>query len=135
MVLFFSITLLVSIVGLTTLLVVKRWELDTGNMVLAGVRPKVGRMSVRILLWVERVLPGLVVSSTKRAAQGAESRLHRVFAHGLLAAEHGLEHVLRSLRGMTEQPRARGEASEFLREVAAHKRKLLSRKVRSIPKE
>jgi hypothetical protein len=132
MVLFFCVTLCISIVGLTTLLVVKRWELDTGNMVLAGVRPKVGRISQRLLIWVERVLPGLVVSSTTRAARGAESQLHRAFAHGLLAAERGLEHVLRSLRGMTEQPRARGEASEFLREVAAHKRKLLSRKVRHI---
>ena len=125
---FFIVTLIVSIVGLVALFAVKQWELESGRMVLAGVRPKVGAFAHRCVVWVERVLPSLVVSSGTHAFKRAEEWLHRSAAHLLLALEHALEHVLRRLRGVTEQPRTNREASEFLREVAAHKRTLLSKK-------
>ena len=128
MVLFFCATLLISILGIVCLLWVKRWELRTGNMVLAGVRPHVGQVSRGFLVWVERVLPHLISAYIRRSARTAESVMHHAAARGLLSAEHGLEHILRSLRGVTERPRANREASVFLREVAEHKRKLLYRK-------
>lgn len=126
--LFFVATLALSIVGLVGLFWVKQWELRTGRMILAGMRPAVGAFAHAAVLWFERALPGLVASSGTRAAKRAEAWLHRGAAHMLLATEQGLEHVLRRLRGVTEQPRTNREASEFLREVAAHKRTLLSKK-------
>lgn len=126
--LFFIVTLLLSIVGLVGLFWVKQWELRTGRMMLAGVRPAVGAFAHNVVVWFERALPGLVASSGTKAAKRAEEWLHRGAAHLLLGAEQGLEHVLRRLRGVTEQPRTSREASEFLREVAEHKRMLLSKK-------
>ncbi|HVY72492.1 MAG TPA: hypothetical protein VG984_00345 [Candidatus Paceibacterota bacterium] len=126
--LLFIATLLISIAGLVSLFSIKRWELETGRMVLAGARPKINAFARTVVAWFERALPGLLSSSGTRAAKRAEEWLHRAAAHMLLATEQGLEHMLRHLRGVTEQPRTNREASEFLREVAAHKRTLLSKK-------
>jgi hypothetical protein len=135
MVLFFCTTLSISIVGLVLLLWVKRWELRTGRVVFAGVRPHVAELSHSTLVWFERVLPHLAQVYARRTARAAEDMLHHGAARGLLAAEHGLERVLQSLRGVTEQPRANREASVFLREVAEHKRKLLHRKKAKVQPE
>ena len=125
---FFTATLLISVIGLVSLLWVKNWEIRTGHVLMAGVRPRVGVMSHSFLIWIERVLPRLVTVYARRTARAVENWMHRATAYGLLAAEHGLERGLHSLRGVTEKPRANREASAFLREVAAHKKKLLHRK-------
>ena len=125
MVLFFGVGLLVSIVGLVALFMIKRWELQTGNMVFATTRPRIGAWAHATLLWIERVLPALTMHYSKHAGKTAERLLHHGAAQALLAVEHGLERVLNTLRGVTEQPRSDKEASAFLREVAEHKRKLL----------
>ncbi|MEI6863821.1 MAG: hypothetical protein WCK46_00400 [Candidatus Adlerbacteria bacterium] len=131
MVLFFTTTLFVSIVGLLSLLAVKRWELKTGNVLfLARVRPTVGTMAHVFLLWVERVLPALAAHHGQRTVAVVRAWTHRTIARGVLAAERGLEHTLDTIRGATDHPKSSKEASAFLREVAEHKRRLLRRKPR-----
>ena len=125
MVLFFSTTLLVAIAGLVSLLVIKRWELETGRVLLGGARPWMGAVSHKGLVWVERVLPSLFVSYAHRSARRATVLAQRSAARSILLAEHGLEHTLKSIRRATEHPRSNKEASMFLREVAEHKRQLL----------
>ncbi|MBY0294274.1 hypothetical protein K2Q08_03005 [Patescibacteria group bacterium] len=126
MVLFFTVLLAISITGLVSLLALKRWELRTGNMLLAGARPHVSEASHKILIWIERVLPHLVVQLVHRGVQQGRVLVHRGAAHSLLWAEHTLERVLTKLRGVTEHPRSSSkEASAFLREIAEHKRQLV----------
>jgi hypothetical protein len=129
MVLFFTVLLAISITGLVSLLALKRWELRTGNMLLAGARPHVSEVSHKILTWFERVLPHLVVQLVQRGVQQGRVLVHRGAAHSLLWAEHTLERVLTKLRGVTEHPRSSSkEASAFLREIAEHKRQLVHSK-------
>jgi hypothetical protein len=125
MVLFFTVLLVISIVGLVSLLVIKRWELRTGNLLLAGARPHVSVASQNVLVWFERVLPHLMVLLVRRGVHLTRVLAHRGAAHSLVWAEHTLERVLGALRGMTEQPRSNKEASAFLREIAEHKRQLV----------
>ncbi|MBY0472730.1 hypothetical protein K2Q00_00380 [Patescibacteria group bacterium] len=128
MVLFFTVLLGISIVGLVSLLAIKRWELRTGNMVLAGVRPHVSQVSHRVLVWIERVLPHLITQLARRGVSEGRVLVHRGAAYSLLWAEQGLERVLANLRGVTERPRSSKEASAFLREIAEHKRQLVQDK-------
>lgn len=128
MVLFFTILLCFSIVGLVSLLAIKRWELRTGNLLLAGARPHVSVASQNLLMWVERVLPQLLMQLMRRGAHEASVFVHRTAAHSLLWTEHMLERVLANLRGVTERPRSSKEASAFLREIAEHKRQLVRHK-------
>ena len=128
MVLFFTVLLGISIVGLVSLLAIKRWELRTGNMLLAGVRPQVSRASHRVMVWIERVLPHIMTQLARRGVNEGRVLVHRGAAHSLLWAEQGLERVLAKLRGVTERPRSNKEASAFLREIAEHKRQLVQDK-------
>ncbi len=128
MVIFFTVLLGFSFVGLVSLLAVKRWELRTGNMLLAGARPHVSEVSHRVLVWIERVLPHLVSSLVRRGVSEGRVLVHRSAAYSLLWAEHTLERVLANLRGVTERPRSNKEASAFLREIAEHKRQLVQDK-------
>lgn len=128
MVLFFTILLAISIAGLVSMLMVKRWELRTGSMLLAGTRPHVSQASHRFLVWIERVLPHLISQLAQRGAREGRVLVHRGAAYSLLWAEHMLERVLAKLRGVTEQPRSSKEASAFLREIAEHKRQLVQNK-------
>jgi len=128
MVLFFTVLLAISIAGLVSLLALKRWELRTGNILLAGVRPHVSEASHRVLVWIERVLPHLITQLVRRGVNEGRVLIHRGVAYSLLWAEQGLERILANLRGVTERPRSNKEASAFLREIAEHKRQLVSEK-------
>ncbi len=128
MVLFFVCLMLVSIAGMVSLLVIKRWELETGNMLFGGIRPHVGKKAHSFLTWVERALPGIISDYSLRTGRRVQETLHRKIAQALLATEHGLEHLLKQLRGVTEHPKSNKPASDFLREVAEHKRQLVSSK-------
>lgn len=128
MVPFFTVLLAISIVGLVSLLAIKRWELRTGNMLMAGARPRVSAASQHTLTWFERVLPRLIQELLRRGVNKTSVLVHRAAAYSLLWAEHTLERVLRALRGVTEQPRSNKEASAFLREIAEHKRQLVQDK-------
>jgi len=125
---FFSWTLIVSIVGLVTLLLLKRYELSTGRVVMEGLRPKVGHFFHRVLLLLERGVPGMARFLTARTMRAVRVRVQELAARGILFFERVLEQVLHLVRQKSQMPRGEAGASQFLQEVAAHKHKLLRRK-------
>lgn len=127
MVPFFITLLCVSIFGIVSLLTVKRWELTTGSVVGASVRPKIGAFFHHILVWFEHVLPALLHMHARKTAHEVRQYIHKTTAHTVLVTERGLEKALRFLRHATEPKRGAGEVSAFLREVGEHKKKLLKR--------
>jgi len=127
MALFFTITLVLSIAGMLSLLAFKRYELSSGTVIFAGIRPAIGDFFRRALWWIEKVLPALARAYSRRIMRWCKVTLERAIAQGILWIEYTLEKILRSVREKTDAPRAEGEASAFLREVAEHKRKLSSR--------
>jgi hypothetical protein len=130
MALFFTVLLGISIAGLVGLLAVKRWELSGGRVVMGSLRPAAGRMLGEGLHFVERQAPQLVRAAAMRAYAATRVLVHRLVAWVVLHTEHLLERTLAGLRGAT-QTRGEGEASEFLREVAEHKKSLLKKSARS----
>lgn len=121
---FFTATLIFSIIGLTALISLKRWELTTGKVVWGGVRPKVGEFLHRCVLFFERVLPALIVTLLARAGVKMRAWAHAATAWGVLVVERGLESTLHGIRRKTSAPAQHTQSSEFFREVAEHKRKL-----------
>ncbi len=122
-----TVTLGVSIFGLLMLLVLKRYEVRTGRVMFKGLRPKTNRFFHSILVFIEQVIPSMthaVVRGFLRLMRGA---LQRIVARAILMFEYTLEHVLHRVRQTSQPPPGQGEVSTFLREVAAHKRKLLKR--------
>ena len=128
MVLLFTSGLIVSIVGLVSLLALKYWELSTGRLVAISARPRVSRASRSMLFFFEQVVPALVRVYSRRAWRALLGTAHFVSAWVVLKVEYVLEHTLQKLRRSTEVRRGTGEASAFLRQVAEHKKKLLSEK-------
>lgn len=125
MVFFFTTTLLISIAGLSLLIGLKHWELQTGAVVGGRIRGPLGSFFHTALLWVERILPTLVRVFFRRALRATIAFVHQASAWAVLWIEWGLEYVLAVLRKATSARHGMGEASVFLREVAEHKRKLL----------
>lgn len=124
MVTFLTTVLCVAIVGLVSLLAVKRWELQSGRLLLSGIRPKAGYALGQGLHFVERGLPTFVRNLAVRGYATSRVLFHRLVAWSVLHAERALEKTLQVLRHTTTV-RAEGEASPFLREVAEHKKSLL----------
>ena len=124
MVLFFSLGLILSILGMVGLLSFKRYELSSGHVVFASARPAVGAFFRQALWWVEKVLPSLLRVYSIRTVRFCKVVLQRALARSILWLEHTLEQVLHHVRERTAVVRSPGEASAFLREVAEHKRKL-----------
>lgn len=128
MVTFFTVTLAISIVGLITLITIKQWELSTGHVLMAEVRPAIGAFLSAGLHWVERIAPSVLKSWARQAWVIIRAIVHRLAALGVLWAERILERTLKVLRHKTALPRSRDAAastSPFLVEVAKHKRFLL----------
>ncbi|HUD03043.1 MAG TPA: hypothetical protein VMR46_03480 [Candidatus Paceibacterota bacterium] len=132
MALFFTVTLALSLAGMLFLLAFKRYELTTGKVLFVSGRPAIGNFFKQTLWWIEKVLPALVRVYGRRMVRWCKAALQRALARSILWLEHTLEKVLRTVREKTDAPRAAGEASAFLREVAEHKRKL-SRRVKKQP--
>ena len=135
MVLFFIALLGISIVGMSAVLYLKRYELTTGKVFLAGARPRTHSFFHTLFVLVERVLPALLREQGAKAADWSVSFAHYATAKGVLFVEHSLEQVLHTVRQKTAPERViSGEVSPFLREVADHKKQLLrrSRKARVI---
>lgn len=125
MALFFTVTLAVSIVGMIVVLAMRRYELNTGHVFLAGSRPAIGAFFHRKLVWVEYVLPGLVRVGIKRAYLFARAVARVWIARGALYAEQRLEQALRRVRRTTSRiPRRGHKSSTFLREVTEHKKEV-----------
>ena len=130
MVLLFTSGLVISIVGLVSLLYLKHWELSTGRLVAVRVRPRMNRASQNTLVLFEQILPALVRIYSRRAWRTTLALVHFISAKVVLQTEHILERTLHTLRRSTDAGHGAGEASVFLRQVAEHKKKLLSEKKR-----
>lgn len=124
MVIFFTVTLIVSIVGMISLLALKRYELSSGRVLLGSARPAVGNFFHRGLSWLEYVLPGLLRVGAKRLYSTVRRVAHIWAAWVVVKVEQGLEYALHRVRHTTAKPQPGHETSAFLREVAEHKKKL-----------
>ncbi len=126
-VLFLISTLGLSIVAVVALLILKRYEMTTGRVVLGQARPKIGAFFATGLLWIERVFPALFAQAARRSVAYIKKIIHEGVARGILAVERALEWVLKTLH-YTTHPTSEGrtgEVSTFLREVAEYKKKLI----------
>ncbi|MDB5225799.1 MAG: hypothetical protein JWL87_751 [Candidatus Adlerbacteria bacterium] len=125
MVTFFSAMLGISILGMASLLWLKRYELNSGRVFLGSARPAVGEFFHRKLQWLEYVLPGLIRAGLQDFYRTLRRLMHVGLAWVALRVEQGLERALRGVRHATALPKRRGEeTSAFLRQVAEHKKKL-----------
>ncbi len=123
MALVFTVALVVSIVGMLMLLMMKRYELNTGRIFMAASRPAIGGFFHHKLVWIEYVLPGLIRVGIKRTYVFVR-RVLRVWTIRIaIKLETALEKALSRVRHTT-LPARRGQSSAFLREVAEHKKKL-----------
>jgi hypothetical protein len=122
-----TVTLGVSIVSLLSLLVIKRREMKTGRVMFATLRPSLRRFFHTILVVVEHVIPGLVKHVVHGILRFMRGGVQRMIARAILFFEMTLERVLHRVRTTSTAPQGSGEVSNFLREVAAHKRALLKR--------
>ena len=120
-------TLGVSIVMMVLLLVVKRYEMKRHRVVFHRLRPRVNRFFQGILVFVEHILPGAGKNLVHRFVRGVRGVVERLVARAILVFEFTLEHVLHTVRQKSQVKEGGGEVSLFLREVAAHKQKLLKR--------
>lgn len=111
--------------GMISLLVLKRYELSSGRVLLGSARPAVGNFFYRGLSWLEYVLPGLVRVGIRTLYTASRRVWHAWAARAVVAVEQGLEHALRHVRRSTAGPRPGSQqSSAFLRQVAEHKKKL-----------
>jgi hypothetical protein len=122
-----TIALGVSILGLLSLLTLKRIEMRTGKVVFAGLRPGLRRFFHIILVVVEHVIPGVIKHVWRAILRFMRGGAQRMIARAILMFEMTLERVLHTVRTTSTAPQGHGEVSNFLREVAAHKRALLKR--------
>lgn len=120
---FFIALLCVSIVGIVAVLSIKQWETSHHKLVLGRVRSKAGEALGVGLNFVEKRAPAIVRTKTSRGYAAALVLLHKGVAWTVLFAENMLEKTLHTLRHTTQQ-RGDGKVSEFLREVAEHKKLL-----------
>jgi hypothetical protein len=118
------ILLAVSLAGMLSLLVVKRYELATGNLIFAGSRPKLAKFSSRMVFLFGTAVPLYIRWQIGRLYRASASWVHKAVAHGTLRVEHWLETALNRVREKTAPTRSPGEASAFLREVGEYKKKL-----------
>ena len=107
-----------------SLLVLKRYELNSGRVLLGRARPAVGNFFHRGLSWFEYVLPGLVRVGVRSLYNTCRRVLHVWAARLVVVLESLLERALSRVRHTTAQPKRGRETSVFLREVAEHKKKL-----------
>ena len=103
---------------------VKRYELATGHVLLGTRRESVSRFSRRLSFLAGTVLPHLIRYEIRRIYRALWTFIHTVLAHAILRIEHWLEGLLRNVQEKTTDSRGQGEASAFLREVGAYKKKL-----------
>ena len=123
MVVFFITLLGVAIVGLSGLLGVRHYELQSDKVILADLRPTLGAWLGALLHFVERVAPAIIRYWATIVYRRVSFEVHRAAAWLVIHTERLLEHTLHTIRHTTA-PKEGGEASAFLREVAEHKKQL-----------
>ena len=124
MVQFFTVTLCISIVGITMLFVLKQVELSTGHVIFSSLRPRVNRFFKTCLLIVERVIPGLAKEGVMHVLGRMREAVKVVLARVVLRVETALQNTLHMLRDKFNPKHTRGEASAFLKEVGEYKKQL-----------
>lgn len=117
-----TILLLISIVGLLSLVAFKAWELKSETFLFTGVRTKIGSHSHRLLESLHAEFPRVAARSTRIMGRIVRAYASFGLAKMLIAFELLLEKTLRAIRTAPRELERRGEASPFLREVAAYKR-------------
>jgi len=127
MALFFSITLVLSGLGLVSLLMLKSYELRTGRLFMGNFRPTLQHGLHGSVLFIEYILPGLARRGWSGILAAVRTMLKNALARAILFFETTLERMLAFIRNLMQPPREGGEASAFLREVAEHKKKLLEK--------
>ncbi len=125
MILFFTITLCLSSLGLLLLLGIKRYEMRTERVVFAWARPSVTRVVHIIVLFIQYILPFIARRSIAKVLAFMRSSLSRALARLMLYIEVSLKRALTSIQETMQPRRSGGTASTFLQEVADHKSKLL----------
>lgn len=125
MTLFFSITLCLSAVGLVLLLGLKRYEMNTGRVFFARIRPKINRVLHNLVLFVQYMLPFMARRSVAHALRALRVALSSAVARLILYLEVSLHRMLVTIQHAMQPRRGGGTTSTFLQEVADHKRKLL----------
>ncbi len=128
MVFFFTVTLVLSLCAMALLLAVKRYELTTGRVMLASMRPGASSFFEKLSQWGRKILPSLVRQYVERAVQIVLTKLQLWLAKIILSLEHSLERVLHTVRERTGDGDVDREPSAFLREVADHKKNLSYKK-------
>lgn len=133
MVVFFTSTLVLSMVGLISLVALKRSEMAGGRVLGGSARPAVGHFFHQCVVFVEQVLPAAVRALALRLYARARAAAHAAAAWAVLVVERVLESVLHGIRRKTSVPHVKAtKSSDFLREVAEHKKKLLEVEDRAI---
>ncbi len=127
MVLFLTVAVLISATGMVLVLVLKSYEMRTGRLFLGSLRPPVARSLHNSVLFIEYILPGLARRGVRGAWLAARAVLKAGAARAILFFEAALERMLSIIRDAMQPPRGGGQASQFLRDVAEHKRQLLER--------
>jgi hypothetical protein len=121
MALFFTLTLLISIVGMITLLAAKRYELNTGKLILAGVRPHISSFFEQAQRFGHTILPDLVRKSVERAVRYMLLKMHEVLARAVANLQRLLDKLIHAAQNRTGPV---GEPSSFLRQVSDHKKNI-----------
>jgi hypothetical protein len=125
MTLFFFITLSLSASGLVLLLGLKHYELQTGHVIFAAIRPGTKRVLHSFVLFVQYLLPFIARRSLAHMFRIIRVALSAMLARLTLYVEASLYRMLRTMQQTMRPRRGGGPASAFLQEVADHKQKLL----------
>lgn len=116
--------LVFSIIGLALLIGVKAWELRVGHLLFPSLRMSAGMRSMRVLHFAHAGLPHTLMRTGRLTRTVVRAYMSFASAKVLFYFERGLERVLHKVRTAPVNLKERGEASPFLREVAAYKRML-----------
>lgn len=116
--------LVFSIVGLVALIGIKAWELRVGHLLFPSMRTSAAVRSTRVLYFAHAELPHKLARTGRIARKVARAYVSFASAQVLFYFERVLERVLHKVRTAPVNLKERGEASPFLREVAAYKRML-----------
>lgn len=135
MALFVASTLSLSIIGMAAIIGLKRYELRTGKVLFASVRPRVSQYVHRGVVFFTRTLPMFIVWGSVRVYRWFRLSTRHLLAVSLLWLEHHLERMLHFLRDSAAPKDATVTPSAFLQEVAEHKKTLARRKSRRIKEE
>ena len=123
--LFFTITLCLSSLGLILLLSIKRYEMQTGHVIFQRVRPSLNRMLHNIVLFIQHILPLIARRGVASAFRYLRALLSSSLARLTLYTEVTLRRMLTTMQETMQPRRGGGSASTFLQEVAEHKSRLL----------